>query len=85
MFFNYFNNIDFAQPKAFWLMALLPAMVFWYIQYKNSTHAALKVSTIKSFKAFSSWKNLMRHVPFIFRLLGNCMYHYCIGQTTNKK
>jgi Ca-activated chloride channel homolog len=69
MFFHYFNDIDFAEPKAFWLMLLLPLMVFWYIQYNNGRSAALKVSTIKSFKGFSSWKNLFRHVPFICRLL----------------
>ena len=69
MFFDYFNHIDFAEPTAFWLVLLLPLMVFWYIQYNNSRQAALKVSTIKSFKGFSSWKNLMRHIPFICRLL----------------
>ena len=69
MFFDYFNNISFAQPKIFWLMILVPVMVFWYIQYSNNRQAALKVSTIKSFKGFSSWKNLMRHVPFVLRLL----------------
>lgn len=50
-------------------MILVPVMVFWYIQYSNNRQAALKVSTIKSFKGFSSWKNLMRHVPFVLRLL----------------
>ena len=69
MFFDYFNQIDFAEPGVFWLALLLPVMVYWYVKKNNSRQAALKVSTIKSFRGLSSWKNAMRHVPFMLRLL----------------
>lgn len=69
MVFNYFNNISFAHPGFCWLLLVLPFMIFWYIQNNNNRQAALKVSSIKSFKGISSWKNLFRHIPFICRIL----------------
>lgn len=69
MFFDYFNNISFAQPQFCWLALLLPVMVYWYVRNGNKMQAGFKVSSIKSFKGMSTWKNVFRHIPFIFRLL----------------
>lgn len=70
MFLEYFDNINFATPQLLWLLLLIPAMIFWYVQKSNSQQAGIKVSSLKSFKGISSWKNLFRHLPFVFRLLG---------------
>ncbi len=69
MFFNYLNNISFAEPQYFLLGLLIPVMIIWYVIKNSNTQAGIKVSSIKSFAGLSSWKNTLRHLPFILRLL----------------
>ncbi len=69
MLTDYFNDISFAEPRLFWVALLLPAMVYWYVKNNNRQQAGLKVSSIKSFKGMTSWKNYFRHLPFVLRLL----------------
>jgi Ca-activated chloride channel homolog len=69
LFSDYLNTISFAMPGLLWLALLLPAMVFWYAKNNNRQQAGLKVSSLKSFKGISSWKNLFRHIPFVCRLM----------------
>ena len=69
MFSDYLDTISFAMPGLLWLALLLPAMIFWYVRNSNHQQAGLKVSSLKSFKGISSWKNLLRHIPFVCRLL----------------
>ena len=68
MLYNYIKNMDFAYPVAFSLFALLPVLIWWYLKKNNSQQATIKVSTVYAFTV-SSWKNRLRHLPFIFRLL----------------
>ena len=69
MFFNYLNNISFAEPQYFLLGLLIPVMIIWYVIKNSNTQAGIKVSSIKSFARLNSWKNTLRHLPFILRLL----------------
>ncbi len=69
MFFNYLNNISFAEPQYFLLGLLVPVMIIWYVIKNSKTQAGIKVSSAKSFAGLSSWKNTLRHLPFILRLL----------------
>jgi Ca-activated chloride channel family protein len=69
MVFDYFNDISFAHPGLLWLGLLIPVLIFWYFKNNRNQVAGLKVSSLKSFKGMSNWKNLFRHIPFIFRLL----------------
>jgi len=69
LFFNYLNNIYFSSPQYFLLGLLLPVMIVWYVKKNTSRQASLKVSSSKSFAGFTSWKSMLRHVPFILRLL----------------
>ncbi|MCW3093905.1 MAG: hypothetical protein JWP81_4974 [Ferruginibacter sp.] len=69
MLSEYLDTISFAAPQLFWLALLLPVMIFWYIKNNNRQQAGIKVSSLKSFKGISSWKNLLRHAPFVCRLL----------------
>jgi len=68
MLYDWFKHIDFAYPKMLSLFAFIPALIWWYIREYNRRQAALKVSTAYSFTA-SSFKNVLRHAPFILRLL----------------
>lgn len=69
MIFNYLDNIIFAAPQYFLLALLLPVMIVWYAKKNTGRQASLKVSSSKSFVKFTSWKTILRHVPFILRLL----------------
>lgn len=69
MFFNYLNNISFAAPQFFLLGLLLPVMIFWYVKKNASRQASIKVSSAKSFAGLTSWKSMLRHFPFMLRLL----------------
>ena len=68
MLYDWFKHIEFAYPKMLSLFAFVPALTWWYVKKYNSSQAALKVSTTHSFTV-SSFKNILRHLPFILRLL----------------
>ena len=69
MFFDYLNNISFAAPQFFLLGLLLPVMIVWYVKKNAGSQAGIKVSSAKSFVGLSSWKTMLRHLPFLLRLL----------------
>jgi len=68
MLYDWFKHIEFAYPKMLSLFAFVPALVWWYVKKYNRGQAALKVSTAFSFTT-TSFRNYLRHVPFILRLL----------------
>jgi Ca-activated chloride channel family protein len=68
MLYDWIRDMDFASPYAFGLFALLPLLVYWYMKKGNRQMAAVKVSTSHAFNAVS-WRNRLRHLPFILRLL----------------
>ncbi len=69
MFFDYLNNISFAAPQFFLLALLLPVMIVWYVKKNSASQAGIKVSSSKSFTGLTSWKSMLRHLPFFLRLL----------------
>lgn len=68
MFFDYLNNISFAAPQFFLLGLLVPIMIVWYVKRNAGSQAGIKVSSAKSFAGLSSWKTMLRHLPFLLRL-----------------
>ena len=68
MLYEWFKHIDFAYPKMLSLFAFLPALLWWYVKKYNSRQGAFKVSTTYSFTV-RSFKNVLRHIPFVLRLL----------------
>jgi len=68
MLYDWFTHIDFAYPTMLSLFAFLPALIWWYVRKYNSRQGALKMSTTYSFTV-SSFKNILRHLPFVLRLL----------------
>lgn len=69
MLYNWFQNITFAHPWFFALLAVLPVMIWWYLKKADKQEATFLVSSTASFKGSSSWKNLFRHSMFVFRCL----------------
>lgn len=68
MLYNWIQDLDFAYPLLFGLLALLPLLTWWYIKRYSRNQASITVSTAHAFAA-SSWKNRLRHFPFLLRLL----------------
>jgi Ca-activated chloride channel family protein len=66
--FDYFQNISFARPWIFGLFLLLPVMIAWYILKRKKSQPFLQVSQLQP-QGLGSWKNVLQHFPFIFRLL----------------
>jgi Ca-activated chloride channel family protein len=71
MLYDWFKHIEFAYPKMLSLFAFVPALIWWYVTNYNSRQGALKMSTAYSFTV-SSFKNVLRHLPFVLRLLALC-------------
>jgi len=69
MLFDYYHSIKFAYPWIFLLLLLLPALIYWYARKNDDNQAGIKVSSSKTFAVLSSWKNLLRHIPFVLRLI----------------
>ncbi len=63
-----FEGIEFLNKELFWLFLLLPLAVLWYVFKHNRQTAELKISSLKGFKATSSWLPNLRHLLFVLRL-----------------
>ena len=69
MLYEWFQHISFAHPAFFGLFAIIPLMIYWYLQQYSKTQASVVVSTTANFRGMGSWKATFRHLPFIFHLL----------------
>jgi Ca-activated chloride channel homolog len=68
MFYEWIKNMTFAHTWVFWLFALLPLLIWWYVKKHNRQQAVIRVSSANAFNV-SSFKNYFRHFPFILRIL----------------
>ena len=63
-----FKGIDFTQKEFFWLLVLLPILVFWYVLKHKKQTAQLSVSSVEGFRKTSIWTTL-KHLLFGLRML----------------
>ncbi len=68
MLYEWLKNMDFAYPLVFGLFIFIPALVIWYVKKYSRRQATIRVSSVHPF-GVQSWKNRLRHLPFILRLL----------------
>jgi len=67
---NYFDDIQFAEKKWFWLLLILPVMIAWYIWRIKKQEGEFNFSSFTLLKGIgSSVKAKFRHVLFVLRLL----------------
>lgn len=60
----------FANPKYLLLLLLLIPMAVWYVYKQRSKQATIRMSSLEPFqRAPRSWKNYLRHLPFVLRLV----------------
>ncbi|MFA7444838.1 MAG: VWA domain-containing protein [Flavobacteriaceae bacterium] len=62
------TNVTFLNPEFFWLFALFPVLIVWYILTRKKQSATLKMSSLEGFKATNSWLGKLKPVLFLLRL-----------------
>jgi Ca-activated chloride channel family protein len=67
--YDWFSNIHFAKPWFFALFAGLPLLIFFYLRPPFRTEGGMLVSGIRAFGNGRSWKTMLRHILFIFRMM----------------
>ncbi|HEY1164708.1 MAG TPA: VWA domain-containing protein [Chitinophaga sp.] len=64
------KNITFAYPWCFWLLLLIPLMIYWYVKQGRRQQGALQVSSIQGLKGLPvSWKARLRPALLVLRIL----------------
>ncbi|HBR55001.1 MAG TPA: aerotolerance regulator BatA [Flavobacteriaceae bacterium] len=63
------GQFEFVNPQLFWLLLLLPLLLFWYFWKRKQLTAALKISSVKGFKTGKNWLARLRPFLFVLRLL----------------
>ena len=65
-----FENIEFANPKLLWLLAVVPALIVWYILRHKKQEAALGFSDMRDFAQLpKTWKAYLRHLLFALKMV----------------
>jgi Ca-activated chloride channel homolog len=62
-------NTHFLHPAFFWLFALFPLLIFWYLKNRNQQVATFKISTLSGFKTQNHWLGKIRPLLFVLRLI----------------
>jgi Ca-activated chloride channel family protein len=70
--YDWYRHIYFSEPGFFGLFLLLPLMIWWELRRSDAGAATVMVSTVRAFKGTRSWRNFLRPLLFIFRLLTVC-------------
>jgi Ca-activated chloride channel family protein len=66
---NYFDDIQFAEKKWFWLLLILPFMIVWYLWRLKKHEGEFNFSSFTLLKGIgSSVKAKFRHILFVLRL-----------------
>lgn len=69
MLSEWYQHIVFAYPYLLWLLLLLPVLIVWYILTNRKASSSVTVSTLSIYRSTGTTKNILRHMPFILRLL----------------
>jgi len=67
--YDWISNIHFAKPWFFALFAALPLLIYFYLRPPVRMQGSMLVSGVKAFGNGRTWKTLLRHILFIFRML----------------
>ncbi len=66
---EWYQHIVFAYPFLLWLLLLLPLLIGWYILREKKSSSSVRVSSLGIYRKQGSSVNVMRHLPFVLRLL----------------
>jgi Ca-activated chloride channel family protein len=67
---NYYNDIQFAEKQWFWLFAIIPMLLAWYLFKLKTYEGELNYSSFNLFTGIkSSLKAKFRHILFLLRIV----------------
>jgi len=70
LIYEWYQHISFGQPAFFGLFALVPLLLYWEWKRSGMAQGTVLVSTVRPFaRGPRSWKNALRPIPFVLRLL----------------
>ncbi|WP_211327097.1 vWA domain-containing protein [Chitinophaga flava] len=70
MDFSAWKNIEFAHPVFFWLLLLIPVMIYWRTVRRQKAQGVMMVSSVEGLKGLPvSWKVRFRPVLLALRVL----------------
>jgi Ca-activated chloride channel homolog len=67
--YDWYKHIYFSQPVFFGLFLVLPLLVWWELKRSDKAQATVLFSSVRAFRGTRSWRNFLRPLLFIFRLL----------------
>jgi Ca-activated chloride channel family protein len=62
------SNIEFHNPEFLWLLIAIPLLAVWYFFMRKKDAAVLTISSVKGFKATSSFLPKLKPILYVFRL-----------------
>ena len=82
---NYFNDIQFAEKNWFWLMGLIPFMVFFYFLRLKKNEGEFNFSSFSLFEGMkSSYKAKFRHSLFALRLFSIVLLIFALARPQSR-
>lgn len=70
-----FKNIIFAYPWMFWLLLIIPALIYWYYIRGRKNSTAVQFPSLRIFDGYRpSPKERLRHIPFALRMLALALF-----------
>ena len=65
---NYFQDITFKNPEAFWLLLLVPMMIFYFLKFKRKTRPRVLISSTEPFQHYKpTLRQRLVNMPIILR------------------
>ncbi len=67
---EFWKNIEFAYPAFFWLLLLIPGMIWWYVSAGRKYQGSVQVSSLQGLKGLPvSWKVRFRPLLLVLRII----------------
>ncbi|MBY0476427.1 MAG: VWA domain-containing protein [Chitinophagaceae bacterium] len=84
---DWYQQIVFAYPYLLWLLVLLPLLIVWYLVKNKKATSSVTISTLRIYKRHGGSKTVIRHLPFVLRLLAMALLIISIArpQTRNNE
>src|SRR3954466_12843955 len=82
---GYFNDIQFAEKRWFWLMLLLPLMLIWYIWRRKKQEGELNFSSFSLFHGVTdSIKARLRHSLLFLRMCSFALIIFALARPQSR-
>lgn len=63
-------KVTFVHIEYLWLLLVIPFLVFWVFTSINQQKASITLSDTQGLESFKTFKNRIKHLPYILRILG---------------